>query len=675
MRASRERALVFLGFCVLSAALYGGASLARLSTDCIPTCEWDPNLYTWMFAWLRWAVLHGANPFHAAVVGGPSGVPLHWVTTVTAPAALALPLTAMLGPRAALNLTVLLAPAVSAWCAYLLCRDITGRTWPAIVGGLTFGFSSYTAFELFQLNLLMVFPLPLAALLVRRLYVGSIRPRWFVASMSAVLLVEFLTSIEIFATMTLFGGIAFLCYLVSLPREHRRDAFLRAAPLAAAYVVVGVVLSPILISTLSSTPREVWVDVRSRSGELFEIVVPSSFSLLGRWFGGIRQLAGVDTAVPTSAPQIYLGLPLVTLLVSAWWRPERHPRFLLAFAGFVVLCSMGPSIQIGRGATIPGPYALLGNLPLLSHAFPKRFPVYVWLVAAVIVAQWLAGLRREQWMKGALLVAIGGVLLAPARARLAPGQRLSADASPVAFSSGAYRWFIGADDDVLALSTLSKEIVWHAEADLGFRLAEGYLGPYAPWGFEPLQSSSPPPVNEAAFRSLATRMDLEWVALGTGVPSRWRPLLEHVSGLPPIRFGGIDLYRVGPAGTVPPVEQTPDETAALARGGEFMIAGRFTDAAAEFRKVLALDPRDREAHFQLARVYFAYGSEELTEVHLRAALVEDPRWTPGLVALARLWAVDGRPVLADRLFARIASIDPSVLTADELARARGTRSP
>ncbi len=56
-----------------------------------------------------------------------------------------------------------------AWAAFLLCRHLTGRFWPSLVGGYLFGFSSYElGHVLGQPQLTAVFAVPLIALVVVR---------------------------------------------------------------------------------------------------------------------------------------------------------------------------------------------------------------------------------------------------------------------------------------------------------------------------------------------------------------------------------------------------------------------------------------------------------------------------------------------------------------------------
>lgn len=81
------------------------------------------------------ALGHGLNPFISHVVWAPYGADVLWTTTVPVISLLAAPVTLALGPTIAWNLLCVIAPALSAWAAYLLCRELTGRLWPSALGG------------------------------------------------------------------------------------------------------------------------------------------------------------------------------------------------------------------------------------------------------------------------------------------------------------------------------------------------------------------------------------------------------------------------------------------------------------------------------------------------------------------------------------------------------------
>ena len=125
------------------------------------------------------------------------------------PALLSWPLTAVAGPVAVYDLLALAAPALAAWCAYLLCRELGTGTPAALAGGLVFGFTTYESAEtLNHLNLALVFTLPLAGLLVARYLRGALSGRRFTVLFALCTLGVFATFLETLFWATLGGAFA-----------------------------------------------------------------------------------------------------------------------------------------------------------------------------------------------------------------------------------------------------------------------------------------------------------------------------------------------------------------------------------------------------------------------------------------------------------------------------------
>src|SRR5207237_5216621 len=131
-----------------------------------------------------------------------------WATGAPGPSLLLAPITLTAGPVVSYNLLALLAPPLAGTTAYLLCRHITARLWPSVLGGAVFGFSTYEISHVgINPNLELVFLVPLAAHLVLLRTKGLVAPRPFVALLTVVIVLQFLTSVEIFATLAVFGVI------------------------------------------------------------------------------------------------------------------------------------------------------------------------------------------------------------------------------------------------------------------------------------------------------------------------------------------------------------------------------------------------------------------------------------------------------------------------------------
>ena len=80
----------------------------------------DPLILIWALNWWPWSLAHGINPFVTKFVWYPVGVNLTWVVSIPAAAFLALPVTLLWGPVESWNVLSMLAPALSAFSAFLL---------------------------------------------------------------------------------------------------------------------------------------------------------------------------------------------------------------------------------------------------------------------------------------------------------------------------------------------------------------------------------------------------------------------------------------------------------------------------------------------------------------------------------------------------------------------------
>ncbi len=164
---------MLLGYCAVS-YLYFGRPIAAHPGRYLIGYGRDPQIFVWSFAWYLHALETWQNPFVSHAIYAPTGINLAWATTVPGLAFLFAPFTAIFGPDVSYNLAALLAPAFSAWTAYLLCRHLTRSLWASLVGGYLFGFSSYMlGQEQGHLHMTAVFLLPLMALTTIRYLEGT----------------------------------------------------------------------------------------------------------------------------------------------------------------------------------------------------------------------------------------------------------------------------------------------------------------------------------------------------------------------------------------------------------------------------------------------------------------------------------------------------------------------
>jgi hypothetical protein len=218
--------LLYLG-CEL--ALFGPAILGRLQTGAVGSNpSSDFQVMTWSLEWWPWAVLHGHNPLHTDAVWAPLGYSTAWMTSIPALALLAAPLTLTLGPLAAYNVLMLTALPAAALAAYGLCRELTHRVVPALVGGYIYGFSPYLLGQTLaqHLNLVQIWPFPLIALLAIRYLRGACRPRWLVAGTAILGAIVLGSSLELLAVAAPVAVVALIVAYVTVAGLVARPSFL-----------------------------------------------------------------------------------------------------------------------------------------------------------------------------------------------------------------------------------------------------------------------------------------------------------------------------------------------------------------------------------------------------------------------------------------------------------------
>ncbi|HMD55089.1 MAG TPA: hypothetical protein VKJ65_11120, partial [Phycisphaerae bacterium] len=245
----RSHALIFLLYLGCSLGLLLPANGFDLSHRVISYQDADVASFIWYLSWWPFAITHGMNPFVTHYIWAPSGIHLGWTTSIPGVALIMAPVTAAFGPIVAYNVVAMLAPVLSAWTCYLLCYYVTKKIPPAIFGGLIYGFSSYEFRQLMDhMNLYISFVPPLLVLTYLALLDGKLSRRGFIASATALLVLQFTIFIEFFATAVVFGlAIAILARQLESDPEARRK-HTRAIRLSLVAIFLStVILSPLLI--------------------------------------------------------------------------------------------------------------------------------------------------------------------------------------------------------------------------------------------------------------------------------------------------------------------------------------------------------------------------------------------------------------------------------------------
>jgi hypothetical protein len=534
----------FLAYAVASLGVFGLPILRHPGSTFV---GWgtDPSSFMWYLAWFPHAVGHGINPLVTHEVWAPVGFNLTHATAVYAPAVALTPITLLFGPVVAYNAMALLTPVLAAWTAFLLCREITRSFWAALFGGYLFGFSVYVTGQMLgHPNLALVFLVPVCVLLVLRLVRGEAGTRRTALWLAAALVGQFLISLEVFMTLSLFGLVA-LGLAAATIREARPGIRQAAIAVAAAYGITAILMAPFLWSFFSASDHAPVYDFYPTiyATDLDNFAVPTQLTAAGS--NSFRILTTKFTG-DISEQSAYFSLPVLAMVggfAIAFWR-RRWSRWLLAVVGLVAVCSFGPKLHIGGEETIPMPWKLALHLPLVKYALPGRFLMYAWLGAAVMAAAWL-GLRPGigRWILPALAV----IMLFP---NLRGPFWHNDVREPAFFSTGAYRDVLPRDSTVLVVpyGANGDSMLWQADTGFWFRMPGGNVGTRPPPEFghwpvmDVLYSGQVDPGSGDELQRFLGANNVRAVVVVDGTTGDWGTLFAPLGR--PRRVQGVTVYTV-----------------------------------------------------------------------------------------------------------------------------------
>ncbi len=544
LRSSNLAAFTF--YLLVSILVFGLRVIASPATTHVGFGP-DPAMMMWFIAWWPYAIWHHLNPFITYAVWPSTGYNLTWTTSIPAVAVALAPVTTSFGPVVGYNVISLLVPALTGWSTFLLCRHITRSRGAALVGGLLCGFSPYEVGQVGggHLHMTAAFIPPLCVLLVLLRVEDRIGALKFAIALALLLVLQCLISSEILATMTAFGAVALLAAAVLVPR-YRERVLGAVGPIASAYVVAVIILTPFLYYAFvkGSAPRESIFPPVFFSADLLSFFVPGQLMLMHPF--GADGLASHFTGTITENGS-YVGIPLLAL-ASLWlWGRRREPvaRFLTAILLVVLICTLGPVLQVDGRRIIKLPWALASELPLIEHALPVRFSSYGFLTLAVVFSMMLSD--REVPFKKAM-VTVTLISLFPNPAFLLRPSRYD---TPQFFADGMYRSFLRPADNVLVIpyGWNGPSTLWQAESEMYFRMPGGYLGPtpqedFRQWPLSlTLTNSIPVPDAANQLRAFVATYRIDAIVVAKGATQVGRALPASL-GLKPVEAGGVVLYHL-----------------------------------------------------------------------------------------------------------------------------------
>ena len=513
----------------------------------------DPNFYQLEPELVAVRADARAEPAASAEVGAPAGYNLAWAATVPPLALLAWPLTAAAGPVAAFNLLVAFSIPASGWAAFILCRRLTGRFWPALAAGFVYGFSAYEMNHVVagQLNLAFSVLLPLMAYLVVAWRDGAIGARAFVVLLTLALAVQFYLFLETFAFLTAVGALALLAGW-ALAGPAARPVVTRLARLAGlAYLGSLVLAAPYLAAALADVPASFHRKPGTTSLDLTSLVVPRR----GHTFG-LSWLAAAADHVRVASFDGYVGIPLLVLAIACavfcWQR--RIIRFLVVMLIVVVVGALGPVLYVGGRRVTTLPWSPLFQLPGVQGAFPTRLMAFAFLALAVMMALWLAGPARP-WPARLARWALAAVAVTAVAANVPALAITSMPGTPAFIATGQYRTYLAPGATVVVASRGGNEgMLWQAEAGFYFRLAGGFINAAfnghsdLPAPVADLADRPVTPTSISSFRRYVTTDKIAAVLVDAGSEPKWQWKLRS-AGLHVLAGGrpidGVIIYRTG----------------------------------------------------------------------------------------------------------------------------------
>ncbi len=507
----------------------------------------DPNQYMWFLKWWPYAFSHHINPFHTRLLWYPADTTLMWTSNLFLLAIVMTPITNIWGPVVSYNILMLACPVLAATAAFALCRKLSSAYWPSVLGGFIFGFSPYMLTHMIgHLDLVVIFPVPLAVLVTLYRLDGSLSRRGYVAALAVVLAIALLCSPEIPTTMTLFGALALALGILLLPAEYGLKTLV--PEIGIAYGLMILIVSPFLVAMFAyGMPHGVLWPASWYSADLVGFVIPTKVTAIGT----IPAIAHISSELGAlNENTACLTVPLLVIAAVYLWSTWKSAGSKLLGLMLVCICiaAIGPRLHFMGEIKFWMPWTIAERIPFLKQALPVRFTLYAFLVLAIITAMWLANspaTTRMKWV--AVIFVIAFLLPNPSSAFW-----VSPLSDPPFFSKHIYQDYLSPDDIVLTLpySYYGYEMLWHAQADFSFRMVGAWITE-EPYQFRRLpivgyfQRAFDLPEAPEHLKAFLAHYHVTVVIVDPNDmdANRWRGILADV-GLKPIETGGILLYRV-----------------------------------------------------------------------------------------------------------------------------------
>jgi hypothetical protein len=481
IRADTGVALLYLALALL---VFGGQWL-DLRHGYLYYSAQDQNMWEWFFTVTARAVTHLGNPLFSDLQNHPLGVNLMANTAMLGLGIPLAPITLTFGPTVtwAIALTGGMAGTALAWYWVLSRHLVRSRAAAAVGGGFCALAPPIVSHANAHPNFVVLFLLPFIVLRIVRLARGE-RPVRGGVILGLLVAYQILLGEEpllIFAVTLLVFGLAY-----AASRPHEVWAFARPA-------LPGLGIGVLVTLAVAAFPLW-WQFAGPQSYQSLEHgPVGNDLAALGRFpsqsVAGDPELAQ-DVAMNRTEENGFFGWPLLALVavMAIWlWRDVLARSAAIAVLVLAWL-SLGVELVIDHVRTgIPGPWALLADLPLFDSVLESRFalgcvPAIGVLLALASERAFAVGARpgpgvtRLVWTV-ALVAALGPIVPTPLQVE----QRRP---TPQFFADGTWRQYVRPGGVVVPAPLPNPgnndAMHWQAGAGLAFAVPEGYfVGPGA----------------------------------------------------------------------------------------------------------------------------------------------------------------------------------------------------
>lgn len=575
MRASRAAGVTL--FFLVWAIVFTYPLVFHLGDSVALSAGGDAYLHLWNLWWADKSLidLH-QNPFHTTYLYYPTGASLYYHSLDLVNGIASIPLQRVLGLTSAFNLLMIANLVLDGVAAYWLCKELTGSTGAALVGGVLFesGPLMGASYNLGQLDQVIAWWIPLYLLALWRILESPGKPWQAGGGRRATLCAGLCLAGASLATWYYTAGLVVFtlffvpAYLWVLRRTHdegpatstrqppsssvlRSKSFLSEAVNAGLKLGVAVLLMAILLSPLLRGMIRERLSGATYMIPSFETTYATSADLVALFLPGRTEIPGLgEHGINVALGWVALALTGLGLLGGL---RRRWPILLGLLA--VVLVSLGPELQVaGVDTHITLPYGLLNNVPFIGASRqPLRFlmtaAALLSLTSAYGVTYLLDRWRDKSWRRAVVPVVM---LLVALELFGIPRALISTQAG------GAYT-FIRDQKDPGGVVELPYEL-WQARSEMnatahGKPILGGYTSRHFPYPFiEGAPGAAQLVVGYPAHLAEPDIITptLELTALASLDYYGVRYVVVHKSDLASGRFGRLvslvnELYPGGPA--------------------------------------------------------------------------------------------------------------------------------